>query len=286
MRRLAVAILVLAACGKEAPPPAPAKPEPTLEAKLRDDVRRRVEALVPGFRLTPQDDLTLTGKRGDSDQQINLDNLWKEIQGATPDEREEMIAAFVRAVAAPPAPALTADRETKLKAIVPLVRGEDYVAEMRKMGPPATRPLVADLHVVYAFDGDENVTVIPADELAPLALSQEELDRRAVENLNALVGGAVELHTVGPMFMVTCGGTYESSLLLVDKLWEKLAGKVKGELVAACPARDLLLFTDGKSPEGLAALRKAVEEAFADGTRTISRKLIRRTAAGWAPYEE
>ena len=293
MRRWALAILLGAACGKETPQTPPATPapaakaEPTPEARLRDDVRRRVEAALPGVTLRAKDDLTLVGKRSDGTElEIRIDNLWQEVQGATPGEREAAIAQFARMAVAGPAPAIDADRETKLKAIVPLVRSAEYVEEMRKMGPPATRPLVADLHVVYAYDAEASITVIPLAELEGIGLSAEELDRRAVENLNAAIGSEIELHTVGPMFMVTCGGTYESSLLVVDKLWKKLAERVKGDIVAACPARDLLLFTDGADPKGVAELKKAVEKAFAEGGRTISKRLLRRTAAGWAPFEE
>jgi uncharacterized protein YtpQ (UPF0354 family) len=281
MRLLAIAALLAAACGKAGSPAAKSP-----QALLRDDVQRRVAAALPGATLVPKDDLTITLKRADgTEQEMRLDNLWHDIDGAAPAERESMIARYVKfAVATTPA-IMDADLETKLKAIVPLVRDEGYLEEMRKLDRLATRPLAADMHIVYAYDQEESLTMIPLAEAESLKIDAEELHRRAVENLNALIGAQVELHAAGPMFMLTCGGVYESSLLATDKLWTKLAEQVKGDIVAACPARDLLLFADASNPEGIAALKKAVEDAYAEGGRTISRKLLRRTPDGWKPFE-
>lgn len=278
MRRLAAALLLVTfACGTE----------PSPQARLRDDVERRVAAALPGAKFEPKDDLTLAVKLADgTEQEIRIDNLWHETEGATPEERELMIAQFVRAMVAGPAPAVGADRETKLKTIVPLVRDEAYVEEMRKVTPPASRPLVADLHVVYAYDGEESVTIVPLEDLKEIGLGPEELHQRAVENLNSLIGSEVKLVTVDRIWMVTCGGNYECSLLLADKLWTKLAERVKGDIIAGCPARDLLLFADGADPLGVAALKKMVDEEYAKGGRTISKRLLRRTAQGWTPVEQ
>jgi len=188
-----------------------------------------------------------------------------------------------RVAAAAPAP--DADREAKLRAIVPLVRGEAYVEELRRTAPPASRPLAADLHLVYAYKSEGTLTVVPLSEREELAVSPEELDRRAIANLAGVIGD-IRLTAMGRIWQVTCGGTYESSLLVMDGLWADFAKQVKGDVVAGCPARDLLFFTDGADPEGVAALRKVVEGEYAKGARTISTRLLRRTAQGWAALEE
>jgi len=279
-------VLVCGACGNETGAPGE-KQVVSAQARLRDDVRRGVEAAFPGAKFVAKDDLTLAVKRADgTDLEIRLDNLWLDIEGAAPADRQAMIDQFVRMVTSSPPPAAEGDRETKLKALVPLVRGEAHLEEMRQMSPPASRPLVADLHVVYGYDGDGSVTMMPERDVEELALDAEELHRRAVENLSAVIGDQVELHTVGPMWVLTCGGTYEASLLVADKLWTKLKGQVKGDIIAGCPTRDVLLFADEADPASVTALRKAVEEAYAKGGRTISKRLLRRTAGGWTPVED
>jgi uncharacterized protein YtpQ (UPF0354 family) len=282
MQRFSVLVLLCAACGNGTAEKAPSK-----QAELRDEIQQRVAAALPGATFEAKDDITLAVKRADGvEMEIRIENLWSKVEGAAPEEREKMIAQFVKDMVGASAPAPEPDRETKLKSIVPLVRGEAYLAEMRKASPPATRPLVADLHVVYAYDGENTLTMVPAAEVKQLKLTAEELHKLAVENLNARVGKGLQLHDFGPMFMVTCGGVFESSLLVSDKLWKNVSQGFKGDIVVGCPAQDILVFADSLNPAGVAAVRKRVEEEHKKGGKTITKTLLRRTADGWKPFEQ
>ena len=43
--------------------------------------------------------------------------------------------------------------------------------------------------------------------------------------------------------MLTAGGNYEATLILLPEVWESVAEMVSGQIVAAVPARDVLYFT-------------------------------------------
>jgi uncharacterized protein YtpQ (UPF0354 family) len=81
-------------------------------------------------------------------------------------------------------------------------------------------------------------------------------------------------------------GNYESSLLLAENLWDDQAKAVQGEIVAAVPSRDVLLFTGSASTEGLRELRAAVANLHANGSRAISATLIVRRNGLWEKFSE
>ena len=85
----------------------------------------------------------------------------------------------------------------------------------------------------------------------------------------------------GPVFMLVGDGNYDSSLLLLDKLWDEQAGSVRGDLVAAVPSRSVLLFTGSASPDGVGQLRKAVDEIFTTGDHVVSKALLIRRNGRW-----
>jgi uncharacterized protein YtpQ (UPF0354 family) len=84
--------------------------------------------------------------------------------------------------------------------------------------------------------------------------------------------------------MLTAGGDFEASLLLLDDLWHRQESIVKGELVAAVPARDVLLFAGSNFDIGLRELRTAVEKVSENGSYLISKRLLVRRNNRWEEF--
>ena len=59
--------------------------------------------------------------------------------------------------------------------------------------------------------------------------------------------------------MLSAGGDYVASLLLLEEVWQECKSSVDGDVIAAVPTRDVLLFTGSSSHEGIVALRKSVD---------------------------
>lgn len=89
----------------------------------------------------------------------------------------------------------------------------------------------------------------------------------------------------GPCLLLA-DGTYEASVLLVDKIWERLAPTVEGEIVAAVPARYALLFTGSGSEEGLSEIRKEARRIYAEAPYAISDTLLVRRGGSWQTWRE
>jgi hypothetical protein len=60
-----------------------------------------------------------------------------------------------------------------------------------------------------------------------------------------------------------------------------VAERFGGELVVAAPARDLVLYVDGRPPGAREALAAIVADAHAKAARPLSTAILRWTAAGW-----
>ncbi len=60
--------------------------------------------------------------------------------------------------------------------------------------------------------------------------------------------------------MITAGGDYVPSLLLLDEIWSGGTLDVEGEIVIAIPTRDVLLFTGSGNKEGVKKLRELAKK--------------------------
>jgi hypothetical protein len=64
-------------------------------------------------------------------------------------------------------------------------------------------------------------------------------------------------------------GNFEASVLLLDTVWDiSFAKHIKGEFVAAVPARDVLAFGDSSSAETVAELRAIINRLKSTGPIT------------------
>jgi uncharacterized protein YtpQ (UPF0354 family) len=212
-----------------------------------------------------------------------LDNAYTQYEG-DPDSRQEIIeqhvAARVEAEAAP--------QPLDPANIVPVIKDRGWLESVKQSvaasgGKEPFNQVVEDLNevlvIVYAEDTPRNIRYFSADDLAKAGVERTRLRALAVANLRRVLP-EIELHDSPVVSMLTAGGTYESSLLLLDELWTGDKLKVDGDYVVAVPSRDLLLITGSRNKEGLAKLRELAEEIATTGSYTLTGELfIRRNGA-------
>jgi uncharacterized protein YtpQ (UPF0354 family) len=166
--------------------------------------------------------------------------------------------------------------------ILPRVGESDIV--LSDADSPVEGELFADLVVFYAFDLGDQFELVSNSGLAELSVSKEDLHRASIQNLRAL-NLPVEVHAGPAVTMLTAGGNFEATLLLLPELWEAHANSVAGDLIATVPARDILLFTGNDVPDGLAELRRLNSKMLERADKPLSREFFRWGAAGWMPYK-
>jgi hypothetical protein len=72
---------------------------------------------------------------------------------------------------------------------------------------------------------------------------------------------------------------------LLDEVWLPLEEESDGDIVAVAPARDVLLFTNSKSSEGLVRIRDKARDIVQGGHHVISQTLLRRIQGQWKVFE-
>lgn len=150
---------------------------------------------------------------------------------------------------------------------------------------PVKRDLVADLILFYAFDEPTCFTMVAERDLARLDLDAKGLHDIAMINLRRLIHDP-EMHQISSgVFMLTCGGNFEATTLLLDEIWQQAAKMVVGKLVVAIPARDVVTFTGTDNREGLAFLRSKVSMILETGDHTLTRNFIVRNGTAWRVYQ-
>ena len=218
-----------------------------------------------------------------------LDNAWKEAK-TNPTNRPEIVSRYLRALVAatPYAGALAGQPDTNT--IVAVIRDDLFLQQFDKfrsdnINQIVSEKLVADLNVLYAIDSAGSIAYFTETNRVALKLEMTALRSLAITNLKRLVP-KVSRQGQGPVFRLVADGNYESSLLLAENLWDDQAKAVQGEIVAAVPSRDVLMFTGSAFAEGLRELRATAANLHAKGSRAVSTTLIVRRNGRWEKFSE
>lgn len=145
---------------------------------------------------------------------------------------------------------------------------------------------LGDLRVGYAEATAAGAVPLSEQEMLRAGLPPKDRRARAVRNLKRMLL-SVDLQGGDGVFLVTADGAHEAALVLDDGLWtdEGLAGKVKGEVVVAIPARDVLLVTGSEDPAGLARVRAAARRVVTEGSHTLTEQLLVRRGGRFVPFD-
>ena len=253
-----------------------------------EEVARRVRLAAPQLDVQVVKALELAiNMSEDGGNRAFLDNAYQMYQGESARKRSDVIDRFVRSFAE-----AAAGLERSRDAIIPIVKDRGWLEEIRlsmqRMGSGKAQENVYEdindaLIVVYAIDTPSNIAYLSPDELESLGVQREDLRALAVRNLRGLLPG-IEVHRGDLVNMITADGNYEASLLLFADLWEREREKLRGEPVAAVPARDLLLFADSANPDAVAQLKQLASKMRAEATYALTERLFVLREGNWLPF--
>jgi uncharacterized protein YtpQ (UPF0354 family) len=235
---------------------------------------------LPDARLTHQPPMTVLiqlSVDAPGTMKLNLENLWRQIHRVG-DGRRELIERHLNLAIPSAQPPQKLDKHQ----ILPNIRDSQYLSQL---GPKSvTEHLVADLWILYVVDWPDKLVGLTTENVESLAIGQNNLRQIAIENLKRTVS-PIQCRKMGSWSRLVAGGTYEASILLLDDFWEQQVNTVRGDLVAAAPSRDVLLFTDSSSREGLAAVRQHVAHITTKGHYVVSSTLLRRRDGRWIAFD-
>lgn len=219
----------------------------------------------------------------DSTSTCYLNNAWNEFSN-DPDHRFEVVSRHVDVVRS--SLAFMLERPAPdLANVVPLIKSTAWLENASQQGMQVFHePLAADLHVVYAEEGEHQLAYVRPDQTEAFGLKPSELRNRALENLAQRIP-QVKRHGEGPLYMMAAGGTFEASLLLVDSVWDEQDGAVDGRLVVAVPTREILMFTGERATESIQHMRRTTDSFYANGSYLIGKTLLVRDEGKWIPFD-
>jgi uncharacterized protein YtpQ (UPF0354 family) len=174
-------------------------------------------------------------------------------------------------------------QEPNRDVIVPRLKHLNFLSVYDQMGAaaedrPVTEPFAADLLVTYAFDLPEMFQMVSVRDCNELELSPGELRAIALTNLRKQLP-SVQVEGQPPIYMAKVGNDLEACLLLLDEVWTDISSQLPGEIVAAVPSRDMLLFTSNEWQDVVSELRALASETvqkFPDAHNLTQSLLIRR----------
>lgn len=149
---------------------------------------------------------------------------------------------------------------------------------------PPMRSTAGVFGVGYRWDAGDTWRSVGMDEAEAAGMSLNQLHKRSLANLMALVKGqpGLRIHASQPYAGLLLDGENESSLVLLDGVWEAfLKQQTPHGAVVAIPFRDVLMFCDASSAAGIAAMRAKLRE-MAEKPRFISSELLLRRDGRWS----
>jgi len=161
-------------------------------------------------------------------------------------------------------------------------------ADMREENAIVTRPFGGDLSIVYVVDSANSMRLVSQGLLKELSINEAELHRIAIENMSKAFGGP--LPTEQPVAdstlrTITLEDSYAAARLLLTPQWADVAAEFKGDVVAAVPARDMLMYCDGSAPEDVQAMTTLATKIAGEWAYPLSAQLFRFTGTSWEPLK-
>jgi uncharacterized protein YtpQ (UPF0354 family) len=209
-----------------------------------------------------------------------LDNAY-ETYKLDPKAKDEVIKRFVAAGLETITGLQTSESIDKTR-IVPVVKDRPWIEEARnamiargakKLPENVFEDLNSDLVVLYAEDSPKNIRYLEPKDLENAHIERKDLRTLACQNLKRLLP-KIERHGANGLYMISAGGDYEASLLLLDSIWTDMKKEVTGDVVVAIPTRDLLVVTGSENREGIGKMKQIVQKAASEGSYRLTTKLF------------
>jgi len=205
---------------------------------------------------------------------IQLNNAYNEYK-LDPQRFDDLVATFSAIFSQSASKEAGLDRNR----IIPVIKDRQWLDELHNTlkAKGVAQQHLADrfndeLVIVYAQDDPNRMRYLTTQE--DFGLSREELRSLAIANLKRVLP-KIEMGRVGDVALMSAGGNYEASLLLIDDIWSSGQIQVNGDIVVAIPTRDTLLVTGSRSRSGLKLVRELAAKFKAQGPYELTDTLFR-----------
>ncbi len=239
----------------------------------------------PDVAFTPGDEFSIRGIKGDGEHIHYLHNAY-DVYKADISSLNSVVNDFSNS-----AGDLYKERSLELSNIVPVIKPVEYLdilsdmfdIQKEQVSPMLTEQYNEELIIAYANDEEHSLSYLREEDLQKLNLQREDLFSTAIENLKRKLP-EIQRHGDAGFYMLTAGGVFELSLILLPGIWDIEQMPVSGDFVIAIPNRDMLLITGSKDTESLEKLTQMAIDSFNNGSYAISPNLYWLTEGKFARF--
>ena len=226
---------------------------------------RALTTAMSASTVTVKGDLQLSMKDASGlERTVFLTNAYKDYS-LDPKRFADIVNVFVASMRQSDAAQGKLDRSR----IVPVIKDRQWLLDLHrtlksqgKDQEHLSDTFNNELVIVYAEDDPTRIRYLTTSE--DVGVGRQELKALAVENLRRILP-KIEMRGDDHILLVSAGGDYEASLLLIDDIWSGGQVKVNGDIVVAIPARDVLLITGSRDRSGLKRVRELAAKYAAEG---------------------
>ncbi len=253
-----------------------ARAETLTPRSFTEVVARAVMAAMPSAKVSVNDDLQFAVRYANgASATSNLAKAYKSYE-REPQTLDDLVHAQITALQEAGGDANGLPKLDRSR-IIPVIKDRQWFEQTQRRGreqtPPQellAEPLNGELVVVYAEERLGTLRVLSTrDDVGDRA----RLRDLALANLSRMLPKIEIRAGADGILLISAGGDFEASLLLADKLWSSDQIKVDGDIVAAVPAKDVLIVTGSHNAPGQARLRAAAAR-FAPGPNGLTTALF------------
>lgn len=237
------------------------------------------------YSLAP--DLSVNANYKGSEYLHFPDNAYREYL-LEPDSIEQVLSKFTQTANE----LYNEKQEIDISKIIPVIKPRDFITEVKKLTAAkdsanfsiAFNEYNNELSILYAEDKENSLDYLTKDKLSQLHISQDSVLALALKNFGKILPKIERTGNKG-RYIVTAGGTYEASLLLLNSFWSSKNFSVQGDIVVAVPSRDILLITGSRDKDNLNWVRTRAQESYDSASYQISPSLFRWNGKKFLKFE-
>lgn len=241
------------------------------ETEFSTKFAKQLAKKVEGLKITLINELKVESEFNEDKHQHFLNNAYSEY---IKDSKfiKEIIEKYINGLSAMFLSKELLDEER----ILPVVKDRRFIQSLEEInadfeGNHIYEFYSEELIIFYVEDRENSIHYISKDNLEEINFSTENLREKALENLSN--NFEMKRHGENGYFMLTAGGNYESSLILLN-IWNHENFLVDGNIVIGIPSRDVLLITGSKDSKNLHRLYDSVKTINETGDHIVSDKIF------------
>lgn len=241
------------------------------EIEFSTKFAKQLTKRIAGLKIISIDELEVKCEFDGGDYQHFLNNAYSEYIN---DSKfiKEIIEKYVNGISEMflPKELLNVDR------ILPIIKDKRFIKALEEMNSDFEEYHIYEFYndeivIFYAEDRENSIQYISKNDLEEINFPIENLREKAIENLSNQL--QMERHGEDGYYMITAGGNYESSLILLN-IWHNENFPVNGDFVIGIPARDILFITGNKDSKNLHRLYDSVKNINETGDHIVSDKIF------------